>query len=346
LRVDGGLKTARDVMVAAMLGAEEFGFGTAALVALGCVMARKCHLNTCPVGIATQDPELRAKFKGSPEHVVTFLLHTAEQVRHELAALGLRSLDEAVGRVDLLRPKPSIDGMLDADAVEASKDFKSTSGLDRAIFPKGVMDLSALLHLPKEAEGMPIKCTRPKGQRNKPEDEAAAVASGDGDLIACLDDAVWNACRRRMHKLPGVDSDQAGAPDDAAFIHPALPSSSPCLDEQQAALKLHFPITNMARSVGARLSGEIASRFGVQGLPEGSIELNFHGVAGQSFGAFCNRGMRLILRGEAHDYVGKGMYGGEIVLAPPTGVDPESHGVICGNTVLFGATGGKLFAAG
>jgi len=236
LRVDGGIKTGRDVVMAALMGAEEFGFGTSALVALGCVMARKCHLNTCPVGIATQDPELRAKFKGKPEHVVTFLLHTAEQVRHELAALGFKTLDEAVGRVDLLRPKDSIDGLEDPAAVEKAKDFKSTDGKDMVVFPKGRMDLTALLHMPAEARGRPVKCGREPGKRNLPDDEVLAAGAM---ATPCLDEEVWRACRKR------VDAMAAHATTDGKQLAGAgsiadLPVTGPVLDDSMSGLTLHF----------------------------------------------------------------------------------------------------------
>lgn len=238
LRVDGGIKTGRDVVMAALMGAEEYGFGTSALVALGCVMARKCHLNTCPVGIATQDPELRAKFKGKPEHVVTFLLHTAEQVRHELAALGLRSLDEAVGRVDLLRPKDSVDGLQDPDAVAKAKDFKSTEGKEVAVFPKGRMDLTALLHMPEEAKGRPVKCGREPGKRNLSDDELLTA----GDMATtCLDEEVWRACRKRLDAMARhAESEDAGQPIAGAGAAADLPVTGPVLDDSTSGLNLHF----------------------------------------------------------------------------------------------------------
>ena len=321
LRVDGGLKDGRDVIMGALLGAEQFGFGTAALVALGCVMARKCHLNTCPVGIATQDPELRKKFKGQPEHVVTFLIHTAEQVRRALAEMGLRSIDEVVGRTDLLTLK------------------------EGALFPKGAMDLSALLVDPDASRTLPRK-SKHQGVRNDPDAARAFVQEG-----VDLDDVVWATCR------PFVDS-VAAAVKAGTPLAPVPPAG----DNSSSSIELHFPISNAARSIGARLSGEIARRLGNAGVPgEGRIQLTFHGVAGQSFGAFNSKGVKLVLRGDAHDYVGKSMHGGTIVLAFQSLVTPSplggapapeearaaaSHNVICGNTCLYGATGGRLFAAG
>jgi glutamate synthase domain-containing protein 2/glutamate synthase domain-containing protein 1/formylmethanofuran dehydrogenase subunit C len=320
LRVDGGLKDGRDVVMGALLGAEQFGFGTAALVALGCVMARKCHLNTCPVGIATQDPELRKKFKGQPEHVVTFLIHTAEQVRRALAEMGVRSIDEIVGRTDLLALK------------------------EGTLFPKGPMDLSALLTNADPTNALPRK-SKHQGVRNDPDAARAFVQEG-----VDLDDVVWATCRGFV--------DRVAAEVKAGKALPPVPGVGEA--STASSMELHFPISNAARSVGARLSGEIARRLGNAGVPgEGRIQLTFHGVAGQSFGAFNSKGVKLVLRGDAHDYVGKSMHGGTIVLAFQSLVTPSplaagtaarakgaTENVICGNTCLYGATGGRFFAAG
>ena len=335
MRVDGGLKDGRDVIIGALLGAEEFGFGTAALVALGCVMARKCHLNTCPVGIATQDPELRRKFKGQPEMVVTFLLHTAEQTRRALAEMGARSIDDIVGRTDLLALR------------------------ERALFPKGPADLSSLLAV---ADPKGLQPRRADSRKVRTDPDALKSVALAGETGSDLDEVLWRTAQ------PFVEH--------VAFKVAAGQQLRDVGDEDDS-LNLHFPIRNAARSVGVRLSGEIARRRGNAGLPgDGRITLNFHGVAGQSFGAFLSKGMKLMLRGEAHDFVGKGMHGGQIVISfqskaqtlstetlslgvGPSGliaasqegllsfVEPgwREH-VICGNACLFGATGGKLFAAG
>ncbi len=276
LRVDGGLKVARDVVVAAMLGAEEFGFGSAAVVALGCVMARQCHLNTCPVGIATQRGDLRAKFPGTPERVVHFFLAIAEDVRRILASLGRRALDEVIGRPDLLRIRS------DLPASRARR-----------------LVLDALLADPD-----------PSGTR----------------------------ARRHLHER----NDRPGTPfDDRILVEigEALAAGSP--------VDRTFPIRNVHRTVGARVAAAIARRYGDRGLPEGTVTLRFTGSAGQSFGAWCIAGLCLVLSGEANDYVGKGMTGGEIAIRPPEALAVASHRhVIMGNTVLYGATGGRLFAAG
>jgi glutamate synthase (ferredoxin) len=275
LRVDGGLKAARDVVIAALLGAEEFGFASAAVVALGCVMARQCHLNTCPVGIATQRADLRAKFPGTPERVVNFFLAVAEDVRRILASLGVRGIDEIVGRPDMLR------------------------------------------------------------RREVPASRARRLA-----LDALLADPDPSGTRARRHQQER--NDRPGEPyDDAVLIQIG--------DDLAAGRRVDrtFEVRNVHRTVAARIASAIARRYGDAGLPAETITLRFVGSAGQSFGAWCVTGMRLILYGEANDYVGKGMGGGEIVIRPPDALLARAHRhVIMGNTVLYGATGGRLFAAG
>jgi glutamate synthase (ferredoxin) len=260
LRVDGGLKTGRDVVVAALLGADEVSFGTAVLLAQGCLLVRSCHLDTCPVGIATQRPELRAKFAATPEHVEAYLRFVAEEVRRLLARLGLRGLDEAVGRSDLLRPR------------------------------------------------------------------AGAPLAIDGLLVT----GGGYAGETQFH-APGGELGEL-------LVHEAEPAL-----EGARLLDLRFPICNSDRAVGARLAGEIASRFG-GAAPPGRIRVGFTGSAGQSFGAFLTDGVRLALDGEANDYVGKSMSGGRIVVRPPAG--DAGDPVLVGNTVLYGATGGELYVAG
>jgi glutamate synthase (NADPH/NADH) large chain len=274
VQVDGGLRTSRDVIVAALLGAEEFGMATAPLVATGCVMLRKCHLNTCSVGIATQDPALRARYAGRPEDVIAYMTFLAERVREQLAALGVRSIDELVGQVELLRPRPA-----DPLHVKARK-----------------LDLSAILAVPAPGPR--------RFARAQPWELADHV---DHDLI-----------RRAGSAIDG------GRP-----------------------VELALPIDNARRAVGTLLSGEIARRCGAGGLPDGSIKVRLSGSAGQSFGAFLAPGVTLELCGDANDYLGKGMSGGRIVVAPPASARfaPE-HNVIIGNVALYGATAGDLFACG
>jgi glutamate synthase (ferredoxin) len=280
VRVDGGLKTGRDVVIAALLGADEFSFGTAALVAEGCIMARTCHSNNCPVGIATQRPELRAKFSGTPEQVMHFFLHIAEEVRELLAALGARTLDEIIGRSDLLHQVPT--GVPEADT----------------------LDLTPLLAR-VDSPGDPIRYI------GEPNDRAP----------------VSELNRRLVEDVFG-----RAAPVDGAQVPPSV---------------LEYAIANHDRTFGATLSGEIARRFGVAGLPAGTITVMLRGSAGQSFGAFLAPGVRLLLHGEANDYVGKGMAGGEIVVRPDERARyPWHESTIIGNTCLYGATGGALYAAG
>ncbi len=265
VRVDGGFKTGRDVIVGAMLGAEEFGFGTAALVSLGCDMARQCHLNTCPAGIATQREDLRAKFTGRPQFLINFLTLVAEEVRELMAELGVARFEDMIGRADLLQA--SEESPIDLEALRVS---------------------------------IPVMSV--------PEARSSVQASPVSTQL-----------------LSEVEEALAG---------------------ERSVLTQHT-IHNYDRSIGAGLAGEIARRYGNKGLPGVSITCSFQGSAGQSFGAFSVPGMRLILNGEANDYVGKCMTGGQIVIAPPTNAGFASHeNTILGNTVLYGATGGQLFAAG
>ncbi|MBI2911410.1 MAG: glutamate synthase large subunit [Chloroflexi bacterium] len=276
LTTDGGLKTGRDVIMAAILGAEEYGFGTAAVVAAGCDMARQCHLNTCPTGVATQREDLRAKFKGTPEHVMSYFIYVAQEVRELLASLGFRSLEEIVGRPDLLLPA-------------AGENPRAQT-----------LDLTRLLAEPDPSRTRAIRCMQERNNR-------------PGDVP--LDETILT---------------------DAA---PALAGTG--------RVQLSYTVRNVNRAVGTRVAGEIAYRYGNAGLPDGTIDLTFRGTAGQSFGAFCVQGLRLTLEGEANDYVGKGMGGGEIVVKPSPRARFRAHAnIIMGNTVLYGATGGYLFAAG
>ncbi|MBI4498557.1 MAG: glutamate synthase subunit alpha, partial [Chloroflexi bacterium] len=277
LRTDGGFRSGRDVVIAALLGADEYAFGTSAMIAIGCDMARQCHLNTCPTGIATQRADLRAKFTGTPEQVVTYFRFIAQQVREILVGMGVRSLEEVIGRTDLLQQR-EIPGHPKANT----------------------LDLSAILADPD-----------PSGTRP----------------------------RRRMQ-------DRNDRPGDVPLNRTILEAAREAI-ETKGTVRLAYPIKNVDRTVGAMVSGEIAYRYGDAGLPEGSIAIAFEGSAGQSFGAYSLDGVRLVLTGEANDYVGKGMHGGEIIVRSPAHAAYASHkNVIIGNTVLYGATGGYLFVAG
>jgi len=276
LQVDGQLKTGRDVLIAALLGAEEFGFATAPLVVMGCVMMRVCHLNTCPVGIATQDPELRRKFTGTPELVQTFFRFIAEEVREGMAALGFRSLDEMIGRTDCLKHVP-----------------------DATHWKAAGLDLSPLLH-------------RVEGARH------ARIGTTE---------------ERALHVL---------SPLDRRLIDGAAPAL-----EQRTAVVLRDGIRNTDRTTGTRLGYEVTRRFGAEGLPDDTIHVALSGTAGQSFGAFLPRGITLALEGEANDFVGKGLSGGQLIIAPSTrAVIAAEDNVIIGNVGLYGATSGRAFIRG
>ncbi|WP_259205472.1 glutamate synthase large subunit [Salinibacter ruber] len=273
LRVDGGLKTGRDVAVAALLGGEEFGFGTAALVCLGCIMLRKCHCNTCSVGIATQDPELREQFVGAPEHVMRYMHFVAEELREIMAELGVRTVDEMVGRTDLLRQR-------DTDHPKARR-----------------LDLGSILHRPASDDD-PRKTTE------------------------------------QDHKL------------DDKLDHALIEEARPALD-QQTPVQIARDIHNWDRAVGAMLSSEVTGRYGPDGLPDGTIEIDLEGVAGQSFGAFLASGVTLRLVGEANDYVGKGLSGGRVILRTPETAGFEAdENIILGNVALYGATRGEAYVNG
>jgi glutamate synthase (ferredoxin) len=276
LRADGGLKTGWDVVMAALMGAEEYGFGSISMIAEGCIMARICHTNNCPVGVATQQERLRARFTGIPEHVVNFFYFIAQEVRSLLARLGYRRLDEIIGRADLLKTR------------EGAKLTKT-----------GAINLDCLLNLPD------VK-----------------------------DDRSW-LNHEEVHSNGDVLDDRLLA---NAEIAAAI--------QNQGVVSQEIAIVNTDRTVGARISGAIAKHYGNNGF-EGEITLKFKGSAGQSFGAFNLPGMKLLLEGEANDYVGKGMHGGEIAIVPfPEATFDASENVIIGNTCLYGATGGVLYANG
>jgi glutamate synthase (NADPH/NADH) large chain len=278
LQVDGHMKTGRDVLFGALLGAEEFGFATAPLVASGCIMMRKCHLNTCPVGVATQDPELRKRFQGKPEHVINYLFFVAEEVRQLMAGLGFRSLDELIGRVDCIAPR------------------------QEGLSPRARrLDFSEVLYLPPEA--------------------SAPAAS-----LRCTE--------AQEHNLRSV------------LDHTLLQQSKPTLERRQP-VRIELPVRNSDRAIGAMLSGQVARRFGDQGLPRDTIDVALRGSAGQSFGAWVCSGISMTLEGDANDYAGKGLCGGVLAVRPPTD-SPfwAEEQVIVGNTVLYGATGGEAYFNG
>jgi glutamate synthase (NADPH/NADH) large chain len=274
LRTDGGLKTGRDVVIAAMLGAEEFGIGTASLVAMGCIMVRQCHSNTCPVGVCTQDETLRAKFEGTPEKVINLFSFIAEDVRGILASLGFRSVEEVIGRTDLLHQVSRGSEMLDD------------------------LDLNPLL----------------------------AQADPGGFARFCT----------RVGRNPVPDTLDAQMIADAASLF-----------ERGEKMQLQYNIRNTQRAIGTALSSRIVRKYGMKGLQPGHVTVRLRGSAGQSLGAFGVQGLKLEVFGDANDYVGKGLSGATIVVRPsPSSPLRSQENTIIGNTVLYGATSGSLFAAG
>jgi len=276
LQADGQLKSGRDIIIASLLGAEEYGFSTAALIVMGCVMMRKCHLNTCPVGVATQNAELRKRFRGKADNLVTFFRFLAEEVREELAQLGYRKMDDIIGHFDLLERNPEVNH------------WKIKN-----------LDLSGFLSLPVESKENAMHCV---------------------DI--------------QDHKIDNVL--------DRELIHEAEKAIS---DKQPVVIER--PIHNTDRTTGAMLSGKIATLFGSEGLPDGTIKCRFKGSAGQSFGAFLSPGIELYLEGDSNDYLGKGLSGGRIIVVPPAGstFEPDKN-IIIGNTVLYGATRGEIYISG
>ncbi len=274
LRVDGGIRTGRDVVIAAMLGADEFGIGTASLVAMGCIMVRQCHSNTCPVGVCTQDPKLRAKFEGSPEKVMNLFSFVAEEARDILAQLGFRAFKDVIGRSDLLTQVLRGDEHLDD------------------------LDLNPILVQADPGE-FPRHC----------------ALEGRNEVPETLDEQMIRDARRAL--------------------------------EDGEKMQLAYNIRNTQRAIGTKLSSMITRRFGMNGLKHGHITVRLRGSAGQSLGAFAVQGVKLEVFGDANDYVGKGLSGGTIMVRPLTSSPLASNrNTIIGNTVLYGATAGRLFAAG
>ena len=274
LRTDGGIKTGRDVVIAAMMGAEEFGMGTSSLIAMGCIMVRQCHSNTCPVGVCTQEESLRKKFTGTPEKVVNFFRFVAEEVREILASLGYKNLNEIIGRTDLLKQVS-----------------RGSSNLDD-------LDLNPLLVKTDPGEN-PRFCQK-KGINPVPD---------------TLDEKIWNEIKEIVDKNKKTECE--------------------------------FDVKNTHRAVGTRLSHHIYEKFGKDTLKEDNIIIKLNGSAGQSLGAFLAKGIKIIVNGDSNDYVGKGLSGGSIIVKPAKNSNLVSNeNAIIGNTVLYGATSGKLFASG
>jgi glutamate synthase (NADPH/NADH) large chain/glutamate synthase (ferredoxin) len=313
LRTDGGIRNGRDVVIAAIFGAEQFNFGTTAMIAMGCVYVRKCHLNTCPVGIATTDPKFRAKFKGTPEMVINYLTGVAEEARRYMAKLGVRTLDEIIGRPEFLKQRNIPD------------------------HPKAnTLDLSALLK-----DVVPVLAQ----QSGNSEDSISRICRkerNDGLAKPALDLKILTDLAEAISGNPCPAAPEYGD----ASVQPEVLEAIKLLPDRKA-VELDYDVVNTDRNIGTRLSGRIAEVHGDRGLATGSIHITCRGSAGQSFGCFLVSGVKLELIGEANDYVGKGMAAGEIVIrVSPDAKFEAATNTICGNTCLYGATGGKLFATG
>lgn len=276
VQVDGQMKTGKDVVVAALLGAEEFGFATAPLVVSGCILMRVCHLDTCPVGVASQNPVLRSRFSGKPEFVVNFFEFLAQEVREILAGLGFRSMDEAIGQTDML------------DVNRAISHWKADG-----------LDLTPIL------QGSGLEANAPKRRFTS-----------------------------QNHEL------------EKHFDHKIIALSEKALEDAQA-VEIDLPIRNTEQAVGTMLGNEITKRFGAEGLAESTIRVTLRGSAGQSFGAFIPRGLKLTLVGDSNDYVGKGLSGGTIVVRPDESSSfPAEENIIAGNVIGYGATSGSMYFSG
>ena len=274
LRTDGGIKTGRDVVIAAMMGAEEFGMGTSSLIAMGCIMVRQCHSNTCPVGVCSQDEELRKKFTGTPDKVVNFFRFVAEEVREILASLGFKNLNEIIGRTDLLKQVS-----------------RGSSNLDD-------LDLNPLL----------VKTDPGENKRYCEKRDINAVPD-------TLDEKIWTDIKDKISK--------------------------------DKITECEYDVENTHRAVGTRLSHYVYKKFGNNALKKNNIIVKLNGSAGQSLGAFLAKGIKIIVNGDSNDYVGKGLSGGLIIVKPiKESKLVSNHNAIIGNTVLYGATNGRLFASG
>ena len=276
IECDGQLKTGRDVAVACLLGAEEFGFSTAPLVASGCIMMRACHLNTCPVGIATQDPELRKNFKGKPEHVINFMYFVASELREIMAKLGFRTIDEMIGKSQFLKMKEDI------------QEYKF----------RGI-NLDKILYKPDLNEKIATRNTEKQNH----------------NLENVLDFKILKKSRLSI--------------------------------EKKIKLHLDYKIKNTDRAVGAIISNEISKLYGEKGLPKNTLNIDFYGSAGQSFGAFATKGIKFSLYGNTNDYLGKGLSGATLVVKKPKNATFESHkNIITGNVALYGAINGEAYING
>mmetsp|Transcript_5397 Transcript_5397/g.10846 ORF Transcript_5397/g.10846 Transcript_5397/m.10846 type:complete len:2216 (-) Transcript_5397:296-6943(-) len=344
VETDGQIKTGRDVVMAFLLGAEETGFSTAPLISLGCIMMRKCHLNTCPVGIATQDPELRAKFAGTPEHVVNYLFLVAEECREIMAKLGVRKITELVGRCDLLQPN--------ADHIAKNPKLKDLDLLPVIVPAKDLK--STVLNQKDCDQWLKENHKIQKQDHGVDEERAPGLQVIDHHLIKSIINGVSGGTHTatgeyHKHVLSGSKL-VAGSQKAVTTLAEAVEH----LRSTKAKVEVETTVTNLNRSMGTILSnelakaiGEDATPFGTNPLPDGSIKVKCSGSAGQSFGGFLSAGVELDLEGDANDYCGKGLCGGVVSVYPPkvSSFVPEDN-IIVGNVCLYGATGGKFFARG
>jgi len=346
--VDGQMRTGRDVVIGAMLGAERFGFGTAALVTFGCTLLRKCHEGACAFGIATQDPELRKRFAGKPEYLQRFMHFVAEEVRRIMAELGFRKFEDMVGRADRLRMQ------------KALSHWKA----------KG-LDFSAIFHQPDVSDGRAVRLTVAQPDRLADhldwkiiEEVARRVAppnlfdgadsdeAGRGEGVPPLrhEAILASLCQGTMSRGPEVQGQDALATrNEGKMPSPRVhgQTSLPVPPVAEVPMRIEMPIRNVNRTVGAILSNHIVRKYGPKGLPDGTLEIVLHGSAGQSFGAFLAPGVTLRLIGDSNDYLGKGLSGGRIIVQMPDKSPFMAHeNIIAGNTLLYGATSGEVFING
>ncbi len=313
VRTDGGLRTGRDIVIAAILGAEEFNFGTIAMIAMGCVYVRKCHLNNCPVGVATTDPKWRAKFKGTPEMVINFLNGVSQEAREIMAKLGVRKLDELIGRPTFLKQR-SVPDHPKANTVDLGPVLKDVA--------------------PEVAKAMGLDDV----SRTRTLERNDGIAKPALDLKILRDVVEETTGTKLPDHLP--EYGEESVTEDMAEAIRLLPDRAP--------IELSYEVVNTDRNIGTRLSGRIAEQHGNHGFNgQAAVTLKLSGTAGQSLGTFLTSGVRIELTGEANDYVGKGMSAGEIVVKVPANpkYDPSKNS-IAGNTCLYGATGGRLFLNG
>ena len=312
LRTDGGMRNGRDIITAAILGAEEYNFGTIAMIAMGCVYVRKCHLNTCPVGIATTNPKFRAKFKGTPEMVINFFDAVAQEAREIMAELGVRRMSDLIGRPSYLQQR-EVPDHTKANTIDLSSVLKDVAPTAAAANGTSVDEV-------------------PRTRQ---------VERNDGIHKPALDLQI-------LEDLATKVESEHGSGEEFQKEQPRLTAALRSLMDAPP-VSLEYDVVNTDRNIGTRLAGRVAEIYGNHGLPNGTLNLTFRGSAGQSFGCFLCAGIRLELIGEGNDYVCKGMSDGEVIVHPPDTMSPDFEAAsnsIVGNTVLYGATGGTLYVNG